>query len=81
MAEPLRELGDYEVAMRLQADVDATIRVLIHDAGTDPLAETVVGKDEGVYAETSSLEESIAGAPENVGESIEPGGETDDQGQ
>jgi large subunit ribosomal protein L9 len=38
IADPIRALGMFDVTLHLHADVDATIKVLVHPAGTDPEA-------------------------------------------
>ena len=64
--EPIREVGAYEVLVRLHPDVDANITLLVHPADTDP-AEFLSGLQSKEDEESASPEgESVAEvAPED----------------
>ncbi|MCI0439687.1 MAG: 50S ribosomal protein L9 [Chloroflexi bacterium] len=55
VAEPIRELGNFDIPVRLHQEVRAEIKVLVYPAGTDPNA--MLGSAEEA-AETEAVEES-----------------------
>jgi large subunit ribosomal protein L9 len=44
LAEPIRELGDFDVSMRIHPEVEATVKVLVHAVGAPPVAEAAEGE-------------------------------------
>ena len=61
--KPLRELGEHAVAVRLEADLSPSIRVVVHREGEDPqvtLAEMEVLEEEMAEAEATADAEALA---------------------
>ena len=73
--EPIRQLGTFEVSVRLDAEVEAKINVLVYPIGTDPLAQAEAEEAETDDDETSEAAE-VVGEP--VAE-IEPAGAEADE--
>jgi large subunit ribosomal protein L9 len=46
MSEPLRELGTFDVKLRLHPEVEATINILVYAEGTEPGGEDESAEDE-----------------------------------
>ena len=67
--EPIRELGTYELVVRLHADVQAKITVLVYAEGTEPTAD-----EDSIQDEADEAEEEVSS---NDGD--EPKRETQDQ--
>ena len=81
--EPIRQLGTFEVSVRLDAEVEAKINVLVYPIGTDPLAQAEAGDaetDEGEMSETAeAVEEPVAEIEPADSEADEPeAGSADD---
>ncbi len=53
LPEPIRELGLFEVTLRLHQEVDVSISVLVYPIGADPEAALAVARGEEVAVETS----------------------------
>jgi len=69
ISEPIRELGTYELVVRLDADVQVKITVLVHAEGTEAIAD-----EDSIQDEADEEEEDV---PSNDGD--EPKSETQDQ--
>ncbi len=70
--EPIRQLGTFEVNVRIDAEVEAKISVLVYPIGTDPLAQAEAEEAETDDGETvEALEQPIA--------EIEPAGAEADE--
>ncbi len=54
--EPIRQLGTFEVNVRLDAEVEAKIKVLVYPIGTDPLAQADAEDADTDHAETDDGE-------------------------
>ncbi len=83
--EPIRQLGPFEVNVRLDAEVEAKINVLVYPIGTDPLAQAETDDAETDDAETSEtaevVEEPVAEIEHAGSEADEPeDGSADDAG-
>ena len=55
----IRELGTYDVSLRLHPEVEAGVKVLVYAAGTDPFAEA---EDEDADAGEETADEPTGGA-------------------
>ncbi len=70
--EPIRQMGTFEVSVRLDAEVEAKINVLVYPIGTDPLAQAEAEEAETDEGETAEVvEEPVA--------EIEPAGAEADE--
>ena len=58
LADPIRELGVYDVTLRLHAEIEAGISVLVHPPGTTPeeFAEALRAAEEAAQAEAAAAE-------------------------
>ena len=54
--EPIRELGTFDLNVRLHPEVQAKVSVLVYAAGTDPTAEEETGEADEVAAEVAAPE-------------------------
>ncbi len=63
IAEPIRDLGVYDLNVRLHPEVKTTIKVVVHPAGTDP-TETI----EAAEARAAADEQDGAESSEDVAE-------------
>ena len=54
--DPIREVGEYDVPIRLHADISASIKVVVYATGTDPLDNSVEEVAEGDQAVVDSSE-------------------------
>ena len=63
LAEPLRELGIFEIGLRIHPEVDAGVKVVVYDIGSDP--DTVV-------AEAAARAEAEAASEDDDDEDEEP---------
>ncbi len=80
--EPIRQLGTFEVNVRLDAEVEAKINVLVYPIGTDPLAqaedeeaeaEEEAETDDGETSETAEVaEQPVAEIEPSGAEADEP---------
>ena len=74
--EPIRQLGTFEVNVRLDAEVEAKINVLVYPIGTDPLAQAEAEEaetDDGEMSETAEVaEEPVAEIEAADSEADEP---------
>ena len=57
---PIRETGEFDVSIRLHADVSANVRVIVHATGQDPLKEETDDNDQESNQDDSGDEISIA---------------------
>ena len=74
LSEPIRELGTFDIGLRLHPEVEAGVKVLVYAAGTDPVAEPEEpeeGEDEG--------EEAAAGDAVAVAETTDTGDEATEE--
>ena len=78
LAEPIRELGLFEVTLRLHQDVEVPISVLVYPIGADPEAALAAARGEDV-AEQESTDESDTESTEKE-EAEEPADENDSEG-
>lgn len=64
LAEPLRELGIFDIGLRLHPEVDAGVKVVVHAIGTDPdaIVAEAEAKAEAASEEASETEEPTAEA-------------------
>ncbi len=60
LAEPIRELGLFEVTLRLHQDVEVPISVLVYPIGADPEAALAAARGEEVAEETEEPSEEAA---------------------
>ena len=70
IAEPIRQLGIFDVEVQLHAEVEAGIRVLVHAVGTDP-SEVEAMEEAAADSETADDAEPAAeleGDPEDADE-------------
>lgn len=60
--EAMRQVGKYEVRLRLHADVDAGITILVHPTGTEPdeFLEQLTSQEEAAAAAEAAGEEQAA---------------------
>ena len=70
IAEPIRELGMFDLTARLHPDVEARIQVLVYAAGTEPTAEEETSDAEESEAETPPIGEEAAESDAIVEEEI-----------
>ena len=66
LAEPLRELGVFEIGLRIHPEVDAGVKVVVYNIGSDP--DTVV-------AEAAARAEAEAASEDDDDEDEEPAAE------
>ena len=81
IAEPMRELGMYEISVRVHPEVEAKIKVLVYPTGTDPAdfeaaeaeddAETGVDDEVAVAAAEGGEEEASPSETPTEGEDAE----------
>ena len=57
--EPIREIGVFDVPIHLHQEADATLKVVVYPAGTDP-AEVLAGSQEEA---SEAAEDQVAAAP------------------
>ena len=57
---PIRETGEFDVSIRLHSDVSASVRVIVHATGQDPLEEETDDNDQESNQDDSGDEISIA---------------------
>ena len=64
LAEPLRELGIFDISLRLHPEVDAAVKVVVHAIGTDPdaVVAEAAARAEAAAKEASEDEEPTADA-------------------
>ena len=67
--EAFRELGLFDVKLRLHQEVEAQVSVLVHATGTDPDEIRAAMEAEAERAEADEAEADEAAAPEGEGES------------
>ena len=72
--DPIREVGTYEVPLRLSADVSASIKVTVYATGTDPFEMVAEKDDEPEDAAQDDLDQGLD-EEENTN-SIEVSGES-----
>lgn len=75
--EPIRQLGSFDVNVHLHPEVDASIRVIVHQIGTDPFAqpeEAEAEAEEGEPSEEESEEETVVAEEEAEFEEVDFGG-------
>ncbi len=75
LEEPIRELGAYDLTVKLHPEVEAGISVLVYPTGTTPeeFAESLVASEESEDAEEAEAEATEA-------EAVETESEEEDQG-
>ncbi len=66
--DPIREVGTYEVPLRLYSDVNALIKVTVYATGTDPF-EMVAQEDEKSDEDKLSPKDSLDDIPEETSNS------------
>ena len=66
--DPIRDVGTYEVQLRLYSDVNALIKVTVYATGTDPF-EMVAQEDEESDEDKLSPEDSLDDTPEETSNS------------
>ena len=76
MSEPLRELGTFDVKLRLHPEVEATINILVYAEGTEPGGEDESAEDEEAavapeseVALTEETEDTLSEAQETPSDS------------
>ena len=57
---PIRETGEFDVSIRLHSDVSASVRVIVHATGQDPLEEETADSNQESDQDDSGDEISIA---------------------
>ena len=63
IAEPIRDVGVYDVRVRLHAEVDGAVKVVVYPTGSDP-AEVIVAAEAAASAKEAEAEaDESAGAP------------------
>ena len=79
LAEPIRELGLFEVPLRLHKDVEVPISVLVYPIGADPEAALAAARGEELAEETvETADEPVASVDEDAVEE-EPSEESSDE--
>ena len=79
LAEPIRELGLFEVPLRLHQDVEVPISVLVYPIGADPEAALAAARGEELAEETvETADEPVASVDEDAVEE-EPSEESSDE--
>ena len=63
--DPIREVGTYEVPLRLYSDVNALIKVTVYATGTDPF-EMVAQEDQESEEDKLSPKDSLDDIPEET---------------
>ena len=58
IAEPIRQLGEYEVTVRLHPEVEPTVKVLVYALGTEPVSAAEAQEAEEAEAADAELDES-----------------------
>ena len=72
MAEPIRELGVFDVSIRLMPEIEAGVKVLVYATGTEPaMVEEEADEQAEVSAEDVSTVVEEAAEPEDVTEESE----------
>ncbi len=66
--DPIREVGTYEIPLRLYSDVNALIKVTVYATGTDPF-EMVAQEDKESDEDKLSSEGDLDGTPEEISDS------------
>lgn len=69
--DPIREVGEYDVPIRLHSDVSASIKVVVYATGTDPLdnsIEEVAEGDQAVVDSTDTSDDPVNKIGENENE-------------
>ncbi|PZC41729.1 MAG: Ribosomal protein L9 [Chloroflexi bacterium] len=66
--DPIREVGTYEIPLRLHSDVNALIKVAVYATGTDPF-EMVAQENEESDESKLSSEGDLDGTPEEISDS------------
>ena len=69
--DPIREVGEYDVPIRLHSDVSASIKVVVYATGTDPLdnsIEKVAEGDQAVVDSTDTSDDPVNKIGENENE-------------
>lgn len=66
MGEPVRELGLFEVSVRLHPDVEAQIKVLVHELGSEPILPEDTEIEEGDSSGEVTKEGEIPGLSEDA---------------
>ena len=56
--DPIREVGEYDVPIRLHSDVSTSIKVVVYATGTDPLDNSIEEVSEGYQAVVDSTDTS-----------------------
>ena len=56
--DPIREVGEYDVPIRLHSDVSTSIKVVVYATGTDPLDNSIEEVAEGDQAVVDSTDTS-----------------------
>jgi large subunit ribosomal protein L9 len=76
IAEPIRQLGTFQVNVRLDPEVEARINVLVYATGTDPTAQGET--DEGEETGEAEAEPAPIDAAPSEGEAEGSDGDADD---
>jgi large subunit ribosomal protein L9 len=66
--DPIREVGTYEIPLRLHSDANALIKVTVYATGTDPF-EMVAQENEESDEDKLSSEGDLDGTPEEISDS------------
>ena len=79
--EPIREIGVFDLSMRLHPDVDASIQVLVYPTGTDP-EDLLRSDDDEVDADEAAEDgEENGGADDSESIELESADDTDEVSQ
>lgn len=78
--DAIRQLGKYEVTVRLHPDVSATVNVLVYPTGTDPNAmeETEADVEEGAEEPVAEAEEAAAPVAQEESTDSDDASDSDD---
>ena len=66
--DPIREVGEYDVPIRLHADISTSIKVVVYATGTDPLdnsVEEVAEGDQAVVDSSKILDDPVNRSTDN----------------
>ena len=68
--EPIRDLGTYELVVRLHAEVQATITVLVYAEGTEPTSDEDSMQDEVDDGDDNNTQDDSKDASDDVDEDV-----------
>ena len=91
ISEPIRDLGTFDVNVRLRPEIKAMVKVLVYATGTDPTADTDAVEEaedeaegdagEEIRAEVDPVEDAPAEVAEDINEDAEDESEEDDESE